>query len=168
MGRAEPEKNSRRAPFTATALARQNRLFPSTARLFPKVCWKVNCSGTNAAHSPGRSHRKRAVWKWPMAASFSSMKLANSLPLCKSNCCACCKSASSSGWAVRVRSQSMCGSSRPATEIWKKPFTPGHFAATYFSGSTSSHWLCLRCASAARIFPCSRSISFPSLAQSAS
>ncbi len=46
-------------------------------------------------HGPAR----RGVSSWPTAARCSSTRSATSPRTCRSSCCACCKSGSSSGWA---------------------------------------------------------------------
>ena len=50
--------------------------WPSTARRFRTVCWRVSCSGMSAGRLPGRFRKSWASLKWPIPARCFSMKSA--------------------------------------------------------------------------------------------
>ena len=51
--------------------------------------------------SPAPPRRRRASSSWPTAARSSWTRSATSRPSCRWTCCACCRSAASTGWAAR-------------------------------------------------------------------
>ena len=57
------------------------------------------------AFTGAASLEERHGLKLRMGAWFFSTRSENWLPRCRSNCCACCRSASLSGWAGRIRSR---------------------------------------------------------------
>jgi hypothetical protein len=77
---------------------------PSTARRFPTTCSKPRCSATRRARSPAPRRRRPASSSRPRAAPAARRDLGNAARRCRPSCCACCRSAKSSGSAARSRS----------------------------------------------------------------
>jgi CheY-like chemotaxis protein len=66
----EPARNSSPGPFTTTAPAGTNRLFPSIAVRSPTPSWNPNYSGMSGVPSPVPIKPKEACSKKPTAARF--------------------------------------------------------------------------------------------------
>jgi len=66
----------------------------------------------------GAAGRRLGRFELATAARCFSTRSATCRPTSRSSCCACCKSASSSGLAARRRSRSTCASCRPPTATW--------------------------------------------------
>jgi PAS domain S-box-containing protein len=90
--------------------SRRERTFVKiSCAAIPMGLLEAECSGTRRVPSPGPSHRGLDVLSWPTAVRSFSTKSGRSPWSSRQSCCGCCRSRSSSGWAVPGRSVSMCG-----------------------------------------------------------
>ena len=83
----------------------------------------------------------------PMVAPCFSMKSAKPARRFRSNCCACCRRASSARWAAIARRRSMCALLRRPIAILKRTCTPGVFARIFTIVWRPSPCMCRPCAS---------------------
>ena len=112
---------------------RHNRQwFASAAPPFRPRSSRASCSAASAARTPARCRGRSAASKRPTSRRCSSTKSASCRWRSRSSCCACCRSASSNGWAARSRSRSTSASSPPPTAISKQAVDDGTFREDLF------------------------------------
>ena len=132
-----------------------------TAAPFTDTSSRASCSATRRAPSPAPSSDK--------AGRFERRRPRDHLPRrdrravagrCRSSCCACCRSGSSSPWAAPQRIRSTCASSPPRNreleQRWRSRRVP---RGPVLSAQRHSPSRCRRCASASKTSRCSSTTS---------
>ena len=157
IGESGTGKELRRARAPRAQLARaRRRSSRSTARRFPRRCWRASCSATRkGAFTDARSDQRRACFE---AADGGTLFLdeIGDMPLrCRRSCCACSRS---SEVRPRRRRRRRAGrrraSSRRRTATSQPDVAAGRFREDLFYRlNVVAHRACRRCASGPRIVP---------------
>ena len=117
---AAPARSSSPAPCTASPGARTS-LRRHQLRGHPRYAARERALRLREGrlHRRGQAHR-RASWKRPTAARYSSTRSARCPRPCRRSCCVFCRSAPWSASAAAPRSRSTCASSAPPTASSKE------------------------------------------------
>ena len=122
----------------------------------PRPWSRVSCSATRGAPSPVRHRANWARWSWPRAAPCSWTRSAICPWPRRSSCCACSRSAPTSGWEERRRWSLTPGWWPRPTAIWSRWSATARSAKTCTTACRCSPCSCRRCGSGGRISSCWR------------
>ena len=143
-----------RALHLAGPRTRGHPLFRSIAARCRITCWSRSCSAMSAAPSPARFEAASGASNRPTEAPCFSTKSATCRSTYSASSCACCRSASSSGWAVRKPSGSTFGWWRRPIATWSSGSTEGSFRDDLFYRLNVVPIRCRPCGSGVAIFRC--------------